>query len=170
MASFLETTLALSLVAGFSAGLFMLSRHQQQAATVILDEFKGPRQGMQALSIVTQELMNARMPLVAASTSSVRFNSVSGAGTREISLAPHRPQDPRYRPLQLDVGAGKAPLNSESVIQNHAEKVPLFVYYDATGASTSVLNDIRRVEITLVLRPKPDSPIRYLRTSVALRN
>lgn len=170
MASFLETTLALGLVAGFSAGLFMLSRNQQQAATVILEEFKGPRQGMQALSIVTQELANARMPLLTAGTSSVRFNSVLGGSVREIALAPHDPADRRYRPLRLDVGTGPAPLNSERLIQNHAEGIPLFVYHDATGATTANPAQVRRIAITLVLRPKPDSPLRYMRTSVTLRN
>lgn len=170
MANLLETTLALSLVAGFSAGLFILSRNQQQVATVILEEFKGPRQGMQVLSIVTQELANARIPLLAAGTSSVRFNSVVGGSAREISLAPHDPADRRYRPLRLDLGSGPAPLNSGRLIQNHAEAVPLFVYHDATGATTTDPALARRIAITLVLRPTPDSPPRYMRTSITLRN
>lgn len=170
MASFLETMLALGLVAGFSTGLFMLSRNQQQAATAILDEFKGSRQGMQALSIVTEELANARIPLLSTGTSSVRFDSVSNPGPVTISLADHDPADRRYRPLLLNKGSGEAPLNSGRLIQNHAEGQPLFTYYDASGASTATPAQVRRIEIILALRPTPDSPVRYLRTSVTLRN
>lgn len=193
--SLLETSLALSLVAGFSAGLFMLSRSQQQTASAVLDEFKGPRQGMQALSIIGQELANARFPLVSAGTDSVRFTPVSGGGTRLIGLAGGLAQDPRYRPLIFDPGTGASPLNSERLIQNHNHErgtimtramvpttgpVDLFTYFDVNGAivpqaaivanPAASLPQIRRIEIFLVLRPKLDSPPRYMRTSVTLRN
>jgi hypothetical protein len=101
MASFLETMLALGLVAGFSTGLFMLSRNQQQAATAILDEFKGSRQGMQALSIVTEELANAKIPLRSVASDSVSFDSVSNPTPVTISLPGGGSSDP----LQFNKGS-----------------------------------------------------------------
>jgi hypothetical protein len=166
MASFLETMLALGLVAGFSTGLFMLSRNQQQAATAILDEFKGSRQGMQALSIVTEELANAKIPLRSVASDSVSFDSVSNPTPVTISLPGGGSSDP----LQFNKGSEEAPLNSGRLIQNYTEGLPLFLYYDANGSPTADRNQVRRIEIALLLRPNPDSPVRYLRTSVTLRN
>ncbi len=86
----------------------------------------------------------------------------------------------------LDTGEGPMTLSADRLIQNHNPDgiplqlrggkgttngpVPIFTYLTAAGEPTILLSQIRRVEITLVIRPTPESAPRYVRTSVALRN
>ena len=182
----LETTLALTLMAGFMTGLFVLFRSQQETVTTVVSEFKGARQSMQPLALIGQELSNAAT-VSAIATSSVRYTAISDGSTRTISLAPAIPSDPRNRPLRLDLGDGKGPLpiSSQRLFQNHnpsriplrlrdgttiTTTVPIFVFRDGTGAPTLLPAAVRQIEIYLVLQPKPDAPPRYVSTSVYLRN
>lgn len=184
--SLLETTLALTLMAGFMTGLFMLFRSQQQTVTTVVGEFKGARQAMQPLSLISQELANARS-LTAIATSSISYTSIvdNGATARQIALAPAIAADPRLRPLRLDLGSGALPISSERLIQNHnplaislrrrdgskaTTPVSLFTYLDAAGNPTALLANVRRIEIYMVIQSKPESPPRYLTTTVFLRN
>ena len=205
----LETALALTLISGFMAGLFVLFRSQQETVSLVLGEVKASQQLMGPLSVIGQELANIQ-EIRTAGTSSIRYTSVvDGAATlREIRLAPPSAEAPRSRGLQLAFtpvagsagvsggtsndlvhsGAESAPmaLGPASVIQNHnpdrtllrlrsgtgktTGPVPIFTYMTSDGEPTVFPSQIRRIEVYLVLRPTPESPTRYIRTSVTRRN
>jgi prepilin-type N-terminal cleavage/methylation domain-containing protein len=171
--SLLEASLAMAILASLSAGIFVVTRSQQDGFSMVLSDLRGLQQADEALSGLLKD-MSAASAFTVNATDSLDFTP-AGGGTATLRLGPAIADDPRNRPLLYDPdGPGPTAayaLTKARVLQNHNPSgltlqgaapdgtVPLFT-----------ANAPRRVTITLVLQARQATPVRYLRTSVARRN
>lgn len=168
--SLLEASLAMAILASLSAGIFMITRSQQDGFSTVLSDLRGLQQADWALDGLLRDMSTASAFTVSA-TDSMSFTVPAGVST--LRLGPSIGEDPRNRPLLYDP-AGPEPerkLTPNRILQNHNPSgltlrgasadgtVPLFT---AEGP--------RRVTLSLVVQARPTAPVRYLRTSVARRN
>ena len=171
--SLLETSLALAILASLSAGIFVVTRSQQEGFSTMLSDLRGLQQVDDALEGLVRDMRMASAFTVNA-TDSLDFTPASG-GTATLRLGDVIAGDPRNRPLLYDPD-GPGPLSAYSltrarVLQNHNPAG--LSLQDAAPDGTVALfsgDGTRRVIITLVLQARPAAPVRYLRTSVTRRN
>lgn len=169
--SLLETSLALAILASMSAGIFMAVRSQQEGFSTVLQDLRTLQQTEDALDVLLRDMrMASSFTMAPGATNSLSFMPAGGGPASTLSLGPAIAGDPRNRPLIYTVNGTPRPLTKARTLINHNPgsltlqgavadgTVPLFTI---TGGN--------RVTITLVLQARPNSPVRYLRTSVTRR-
>lgn len=165
--SLLETTLALTILASMSAGLFMAVRSMQDGNTQVLSDLRALQNVDEGLYALVGDMRTATSFTLNA-TNSLSFVP-AGGGTAVVHLGPAIAGDPYKRPLIYTKNGTPRELTRPRVLINHNPGRLTLQGASADGTVPLFTVSGKRATITLVVQARPNSPVRYVRTSVTRR-